>query len=85
MSLLSDESTNQCIRNMIQRDIVSEPASVFYWNNFMMTDWENTSILSRKFFIPNKVQLVLNCPTGVIELDPSCKIQHTAAFVAYLV
>lgn len=57
--LLSDKATNQCIRNIIQRDIVSKPAAVFYWNNiYNDIDWKNTWILSRKFLITNKVREV---------------------------
>ncbi len=57
--LLSDRDTNQCIRNIIQRDIVSKPAAVFYWNNiYNDIDWENTWVLSKKFLITNKIREV---------------------------
>ena len=45
--------------NIIQRDIVSKPASVFYWNNlYSDIDWKNTWVLSKKFLITNKVREV---------------------------
>uniref|UniRef100_A0A8C6KMK1 Reverse transcriptase zinc-binding domain-containing protein n=1 Tax=Nothobranchius furzeri TaxID=105023 RepID=A0A8C6KMK1_NOTFU len=57
--LLSDKATNQCIRQIIQRDIVSKPAAVFYWNNiYNDIDWKNTWILPRKFIITNKIREV---------------------------
>ena len=57
--LLSDKATNHCVRSIIQRDIVSKPAAVFYWNNlYSDIDWKNAWILPRKFLITNKVREV---------------------------
>lgn len=58
-SLLSDEASNQCIWQIIQRDIVSKPVAVFYWNNiYNDIDLKNTLILSKKFISTNKVSEV---------------------------
>ena len=53
----SHKANNQCIREWIQRDRISEAACVFVWNSFYPeTDWEKAGLLPGTCFVSNKVR-----------------------------
>ena len=86
---LSNKTNNKCIRELIHRDIISKPASVFVWSNvYPDIDWEKTWLLPRKFFVSNKVREVslkilhrcypvnLAVMKYMLNIDPLCSFCH---------
>lgn len=86
---LNSKTNNKCIRDLVLRNTICKPSSVFYWNNlYIDIDWKKTWSLNRKYCISNKVRevslkILHRCyPVNTViakyrlNIDPLCSFCH---------